>query len=100
VTSSLLAAVAGIIMTTRVGSADPNGGNMFELDAVAAAVIGGTSLAGGFGTIGGAMIGALIIGILNNILILASVNPYFQFIFKGLIIIAAVLLDMKNKQKA
>jgi D-xylose transport system permease protein len=99
VTSSVLAAIAGIIMTTRVGSADPNGGNMFELDAVAAAVIGGTSLAGGFGTIGGAMIGAFIIGILNNILILANVNPYFQFIFKGLIIIAAVLLDMKNKQQ-
>ncbi|MFC4768347.1 sugar ABC transporter permease [Effusibacillus consociatus] len=99
VTSSVLAAIAGIIMTTRVGSADPNGGNMFELDAVAAAVIGGTSLAGGYGTIGGALIGAFIIGILNNILILANVNPYFQFIFKGLIITAAVLLDMKNKKK-
>jgi D-xylose transport system permease protein len=100
VTSAVLASVAGIIMATRVGSGDPNGGNSFELDAVAAAVIGGTSLAGGYGTIGGAMIGALIIGILNNVLILANVNPYFQFIFKGLIIIAAVLLDMKNKQKS
>ncbi|KEO85177.1 sugar ABC transporter permease [Tumebacillus flagellatus] len=99
VASAVLASIAGIIMTTRVGSADPNGGNSFELDAVAAAVIGGTSLAGGYGTIGGAMIGAFIIGILNNILILANVNPYFQFIFKGLIIIAAVLLDMKNKQQ-
>ncbi|MBL0387341.1 sugar ABC transporter permease [Tumebacillus sp. ITR2] len=99
VSSAVLASIAGIIMTTRVGSADPNGGNSFELDAVAAAVIGGTSLAGGYGTIGGAMIGAFIIGILNNILILANVNPYFQFIFKGLIIIAAVLLDMKNKQQ-
>lgn len=99
VVSNVLAAIAGIIMATRVGSADPNGGNMFELDAVAAAVIGGTSLAGGSGTIGGAIIGAFIIGILNNILILANVNPYFQFIFKGLIIIAAVLLDVKNKKK-
>lgn len=99
VTSNVLAAIAGIIMATRVGSADPNGGNMFELDAVAAAVIGGTSLAGGYGTIGGALIGSFIIGILNNILILANVNPYFQFIFKGLIIIAAVLLDIKNKKK-
>jgi D-xylose transport system permease protein len=99
ITSAVLASIAGIILTTRVGSADPNAGNSFELDAVAAAVIGGTSLAGGYGTIGGALIGAFIIGILNNILILANVNPYFQFIFKGLLIIAAVLLDMKNKQQ-
>lgn len=99
VTSALLASVAGIVMTTRVGSGDPTGGNMFELDAVAAAVIGGTSLSGGYGTVVGSLIGAFIIGILNNILILANVNPNFQYIFKGLIIIAAVLLDMKNKQK-
>ncbi|MGB8953735.1 MAG: hypothetical protein WCC10_00025, partial [Tumebacillaceae bacterium] len=60
VTSALLASVAGIVMTTRVGSGDPTGGNMFELDAVAAAVIGGTSLSGGYGTVVGSLIGAFI----------------------------------------
>lgn len=74
-------------------------GVMYELDAIAAAVIGGTSLTGGIGTIPGTIIGALIIGVLNNGLDLLNVSSYWQQILKGLIIVVAVLIDSrKNKQ--
>lgn len=95
--SGLMAAVSGIIVTSRIGSAGATAGEGYELDAIAAVVIGGTSLSGGEGSIGGTIIGALIIGILNNGLNLMNVNPFYQSIIKGLVILIAVLFDKRNK---
>jgi ribose transport system permease protein len=94
--SGVLAALAGIILTSRLSSAQPTAGIGYELDAIAAVVLGGTSLAGGSGTIFGTLIGALIIGILNNALNLMDVSSYYQMIAKGAIILIAVLLDRKR----
>ncbi|SHE55788.1 ABC transporter permease subunit [Clostridium fallax] len=98
VISGVAAAVGGVIITSRIGSASPNAGTGFELDAIAAVVIGGTSLAGGEGTIIGTVIGALIIGVLNNGLNLMNVSPFYQSIVKGLVILIAVLLDKKSRK--
>ncbi len=95
--SGLMAAVSGIIVTSRIGSAGATAGEGYELDAIAAVVIGGTSLSGGEGSIGGTIIGALIIGILNNGLNLMNVNPFYQSIIKGSVILIAVLFDKRNK---
>ncbi|WIF95449.1 ribose ABC transporter permease [Caminicella sporogenes] len=95
--SGLLSALAGIIITARLSSAQPTAGTGYELDAIAAVVLGGTSLAGGVGSILGTIIGALIIGILNNALNLMDVSSYYQFLAKGLVILVAVLLDRKQK---
>ena len=80
--SGMMAALAGIIITSRLSSAQPTAGSGYELDAIAAVVLGGTSLAGGTGTIVGTMIGALIIGVLNNALNLMDVSSYFQMLAK------------------
>ncbi|WP_428774655.1 ribose ABC transporter permease [Vibrio sp.] len=93
----LLAALAGIIITSRLSSAQPTAGMGYELDAIAAVVLGGTSLMGGKGRIMGTLIGALIIGFLNNALNLLDVSSYFQMIAKGSVILLAVLVDNKNK---
>ncbi|MFW7525706.1 ribose ABC transporter permease [Vibrio ostreicida] len=93
----LLAALAGIIITSRLSSAQPTAGMGYELDAIAAVVLGGTSLMGGKGRIMGTLIGALIIGFLNNALNLLDVTSYYQMIAKALVILLAVLVDNKNK---
>ena len=93
----LLAALAGLIVTSRLSSAQPTAGMGYELDAIAAVVLGGTSLAGGKGRIMGTLIGALIIGFLNNALNLLDVSSYFQMIAKAVVILLAVLVDNKNK---
>ena len=95
--SGVAAALSGIIVTSRIGSASPNAGVGFELDAIAAVVVGGTSLAGGAGSIGGTIIGALIIGVLNNGLNLINVSPFYQAIVKGLVILLAVMVKKRNK---
>ena len=95
--SGLLSATAGIILTARLSSAQPTAGAGYELDAIAAVVVGGTSLAGGSGRILGTLVGALIIGILNNALNLMNVSSYYQMIAKGVIILIAVLLDRKTE---
>ncbi len=95
--SGLLAALAGVIVTARLGTASPTAGEGYELDAIAAVVLGGTSMSGGVGTIGGTAIGALIIGILNNALNLLQVPSYYQNVAKGAVILFAVLLDRKQK---
>jgi len=96
--SGMLAALAGIIITARLSSAQPQAGSGYELDAIAAVVLGGTSLSGGVGGIFGTIIGALIIGILNNGLNLMNVSSYYQLLVKGVVILIAVLLDRKAKQ--
>ena len=94
--TGLLAALASLILTSRLNSAQPTAGNMFELDAIAAVVLGGTSLTGGRGWIVGTLIGALIIGVLNNGLNLIGVSSFFQQVVKGAVILLAVLLDRKK----
>jgi ribose transport system permease protein len=91
------AALSGIIVTSRIGSASPNAGVGFELDAIAAVVVGGTSLSGGEGSVGGTIIGALIIGVLSNGLNLVNVSPFYQAIVKGLVILLAVMIKRKEK---
>lgn len=95
--SGIFAALAGIIITSRLSSAQPQAGSGYELDAIAAVVLGGTSLAGGSGGVIGTIVGALIIGILNNALNLMNVSSYYQLLAKGLVILIAVLLDRKQK---
>lgn len=94
--SGLLAALAGSILTSRLNSAQPTAGTSYELDAIAAVVLGGTSLSGGKGRIFGTLIGALIIGTLNNGLNLLGVSSFYQMVVKGIVIIIAVLLDRKK----
>jgi len=94
-----LAGIAGIVVSSRIGSGQPGLGQGYELDAIAAAVIGGTSLsAGGIGTVPGTIIGALIIGVLNNTLDLVNVSAYWQQIIKGMIIVGAVVLDQRKSK--
>jgi ribose/xylose/arabinose/galactoside ABC-type transport system permease subunit len=95
--SGLLAALAGIVLSSRVSAGLPQSGVGYELDAIAAVVIGGTSLSGGRGRLWGTIVGVLIIGVVNNGLDLLNVSSYYQQIVKGFIIIAAVLLDSKKK---
>lgn len=96
--SGALAALSGLIITSRLSSAQPQAGSGYELDAIAAVVLGGTSLAGGVGSVLGTIIGALIIGILNNALNLMDVSSYYQLLAKGLVILIAVLLDRKENE--
>lgn len=91
-----LAGLAGIILASRITTGQPNAGVAYELDAIAAVVIGGTSLSGGTGSIGGTVLGVLLIGVINNGLDLLNVSSYYQQIIKGVIIIAAVLIDRKK----
>jgi ribose transport system permease protein len=93
-----LAAIGGIIVTSRLDSAQPNAGISYELDAIAAVVIGGTSLSGGRGSILGTVQGAIIIGVLNNGLVLLNVSPFWQQVVKGLVILLAVIIDKANSK--
>ncbi len=97
--SGALAAIAGIILTARLESAQPTAGLSYELDAIAAVVLGGTSLMGGRGRISGTLIGALIIGVLNNALNLMDVSSYYQMIAKGAVILLAVAVDSRGKSQ-
>ncbi|AKD54669.1 ABC transporter permease [Spirosoma radiotolerans] len=92
-----LAALAGILLTSRITTGQPNAGTGFELDAIAAAIIGGTSTSGGTGTMTGTLIGALLIGVISNGLDLLNVTSYYQQVVMGAIIIGAVVLDSMNQ---
>lgn len=94
-----LAGVAGLLVTSRLDSAQPNAGLGYELDSIAAVVIGGTSLSGGRGSVLGTVLGCLIIGVLNNGLFLLNVSPFWQQIVKGVVILAAVALDKMNAKE-
>jgi ribose/xylose/arabinose/galactoside ABC-type transport system permease subunit len=96
--AGLCAGFAGVVLSSRVMTGSPVAGLGYELDAIAAVVIGGTSLSGGVGSIPGTIVGALIIGFMSNGLDLLNVSSYYQQIIKGVIIIVAVLVDQKNKQ--
>ncbi len=95
VLNGLLGGFAGVMLASRLGAGIPNAGLGYELDVIAAVVVGGASLFGGKGTLGGTLLGAIFIGILNNGLNLANVDPYLQKIALGAVILAAVLLDQK-----
>ena len=100
VLSGVLSALAGIILASRMYSGQPASGQAYESDAIAAAVLGGTSFNGGIGTVGGTLIGALVIGFLTNGLNLLHISSYVQMIIKGLVIIGAVGIDiLKNRKK-
>jgi ribose transport system permease protein len=94
-----LAAVGGIMVTSRLDSAQPNAGTGYELDAIAAVVIGGTSLSGGKGSVWGTVMGAIIIGVLNNGLVLLNVSPFWQQVVKGGVILIAVIIDRGGNKK-
>lgn len=97
VISGFLSALGGVILTARTTAGLPQAGQAYELDAIAAVVIGGTSLSGGQGQIIGTLFGALLLGVINNGLDLLGVSSYFQLVIKGAIIIGAVLLDSLRK---
>ncbi|HBO39333.1 MAG TPA: sugar ABC transporter permease [Pasteurellaceae bacterium] len=96
--SGLCAALAGIVVTSQLVASHPATGNAFEMNAIAAVVLGGTSLAGGRGTIGGTLIGAFVIGILADGLVMMGVSEFWQMVIKGIVIIVAVIIDqMQNR---
>ncbi|CAG5070526.1 Ribose import permease protein RbsC [Dyadobacter sp. CECT 9623] len=94
----ILSAMGGILLTARITTGQPNAGAGFELDAIAAAIIGGTSTSGGTGTMTGTLIGALLIGVISNSLDLLNVTSYYQQVVMGVIIIGAVVLDGFGKK--
>ena len=99
--SGALSAFAGLVLCSRMYSGQPSVGDGYELDAIAACVLGGVSMSGGVGRISGTVIGVLVIGIISNGLNLMNVSSYWQLILKGLIILCAVIIDMfRNKVKA
>jgi ribose/xylose/arabinose/galactoside ABC-type transport system permease subunit len=98
--SGFLAGLAGLILVSRISVAEPNAGNLFELDAIAATLIGGTSFDGGVGGVAGTILGVLILAIITNLLNLMSVSPFVQMLAMGLIIIVAVVIsDLRNRQR-
>src|SRR5690554_7112489 len=99
VNMAFLASIAGIVFTARLNSASPQAGQSFELDAIAACFIGGASAYGGIGTVGGTLIGAMIVGVLNNGMSIMGISSNAQQVVKGLVLLAAVAFDVMGKQK-
>lgn len=96
VISALMAVLSGLVLTSRLNSAQPTAGSAYEMDAIAAVVLGGTSMTGGSGSLTGTLIGILILGVLNNGLNLLGVSSFYQQIVKGVVILIAVLIDRKR----
>ena len=96
----LLAGIAGVVYSSRANGAQPNAGNMFELDAIAACFIGGAAVTGGVGTVVGAIIGGMIMAIMTNGMQLLGVEAPTQQVVKGLVLLAAVIFDVYNKSKS
>ena len=97
--AGLLSGLAGVMLAARAQSGQPNMGVAFELDAIAATVIGGTSLAGGVGRITGTVIGTIILGVVTSGFTFLKVGAYYQEIVKGMIIVAAVIVDVQRQRK-
>ena len=98
--SGVMSAIAGIVLASRMFSGQPPAGQGAEMDAIAAVVLGGTSMSGGVGKIGGTVIGALIIGVLSNGLNLLGISSFWQYIVKGVVILIAVYVDFLKKGKS
>lgn len=98
--NGLMVAVAGLILTSRLGAGSPSAGDIAELDAIAACVIGGTSLAGGVGSVAGAVVGAFIMASLDNGMSMLDVSTFWQYIVKGAILLLAVWMDTATKKRA
>ncbi len=94
-----LSALSGVVLCARMYSGQPTVGSGFELDAIAAVVLGGTSFTGGIGTLGGMLLGVFVIGILNNGLNLLNINSFWQLIVKGVVILFAVYVDTLKKKR-
>ena len=97
--SSVCAAVVGLILSARISSGQPTAGEGYELDAIAATAIGGTSMSGGLGSLTGTVFGFVILGLMTNSMNLLNINSFYQQIAKGILIILAVFLDMTSKGK-
>ena len=97
--SGILSALSGILLASRMNSGQPNAGMMYELDVIAAVVVGGTSLQGGRGSVVGTFVGAMLIGVLKNGLNLMNVNSYVQQVVVGVVILAAVMLDQARRRR-
>lgn len=98
VISAFLAGLAGVILSARLSAGTPTTGEGYECDAIAAVVLGGTSFSGGVGTIGGTLIGAFVIGVINNGLNMLNVSAFWQYVVKGAVILAAVMIDVIRKR--
>ena len=98
VNMAFLASIAGIVFSARLNSASPQAGQSFEMDAIAACFIGGASTTGGIGTVGGTLVGALIMGILNNGMSIMGISSNVQQVVKGLVLLAAVAFDVISKK--
>ena len=98
VLTGVLASISGIILMSRMNSGQPQGALNYEFDAISACVVGGTSLAGGSGTLFGAFVGCFIIAVLNNMMNLNGVSTYWQMVVRGLIIVGAVIIDYRTKK--
>ena len=94
----VLTAIAGLIITTRLGSGQPSAGLNFEMDCITAAVVGGTSMSGGRGKVMGTIVGVLLLTVLTNGMTLVGMNTYWQQVFKGVIIVISVLADTHSKK--
>lgn len=95
----MTAAIAGIILASKLASAQPTLGNSYEMEAISVAAIGGISLAGGVGSITGVLLGALILGVIDNGMIMMGITSYWQMVVKGVVIVAAVIFDIYRKNK-
>lgn len=93
----LTAGLGGVMLSAKLTSAQPTMGTGYEMDAISVAAIGGTSLAGGEGTMGGVLLGAMILGVINNGMIMMGINSYWQMVVKGIVIAAAVIIDIARK---
>ena len=96
--SGFCAALVGVLIAAQLGAAHPATGETFELNAIAAVVLGGTSLMGGRGSIAGTLIGAFVIGVLADGLVLLGVSEFWQMVVKGLVIVVAVILDQVQRR--
>jgi inositol transport system permease protein len=94
----VFSAIGGVPLMTRLNSGQPAAGVGYEFDAITGAIIGGTSFTGGVGTVGGTLAGSLIVGVVNNVMNLLNIQSYYQQVFKGIIIVAAVVLDLGTKK--
>ena len=98
ITTSVIASLSGLILASRLTGAEPNAGSAYELDVIAAVVVGGTSLSGGIGTIGGTLVGILLMGVVSNGMDLLGVGSYPKLIIRGLIVIFALIFDSLTKK--